>query len=191
MQGAFAAPRLPAWIPNSRGSPEDWRPTFPEKKFWKSGGKGLECANLEYTLMYSICRVRRTEAELDLRFEFETRGRRIASDAPFGGGRALRVLNWGCLNSTRTPFFHREERVESGGAGFNTQVAGGIFKETVTENGEVAVRKREKTLMCLRYRPGTIMNQETTHFGEYESSCACRSRRMSQPPLRLAKGEST
>ncbi len=28
MQRPFAAPRLPAWIPSSRGAPEDWRPTF-------------------------------------------------------------------------------------------------------------------------------------------------------------------
>jgi hypothetical protein len=47
------------------------------------------------------------------------------SAAHFGGGRVPLVLNPGHLNSTQTPFLHREGRVETGGCEFNRQGGGG------------------------------------------------------------------
>jgi hypothetical protein len=76
----------------------------------------------------------------DLRFEIKTSG------APFGGGRALPVLKLEGLVSTRTPFLHREERVETRGYEFNRQATGGNSGDVGQKMGEEAVRKRKKLL---------------------------------------------
>ena len=67
-------------------------------------------------------------------------------------------------NSTRTLFLHREERVETGGFGFNRQEAGGDSARSEAKTGQVAVQKREKTLVGSRDRSTTMDESKYIKF---------------------------
>ena len=92
--------------------------------FRKSGGGGLNVPTGMCTLMYTYragCRWRTPNPHRPL-----PRGGEVGG--ALWRGRIPLVLNPRHLNSTQTPFLHREGRVESGGAGFNRQEASGGLK---------------------------------------------------------------
>jgi hypothetical protein len=66
--------------------------------------------------------------------------------ALFGGGPALLVLKPRSVNSTQTPFLHREGGVETGRCQFNRQQAGGNSEKVMEKMVNRACEKEKKLL---------------------------------------------
>ena len=100
-------------------------------------------------------------------------------------------MEFGVLESTRTLFLHREERVETGGYEFNRQEAGGDSGGVKLKQVKSRCEKAKKLLWVRVIDQRQWMNQKMSNYQECESSCVKQNRRMSQPALGLVKGEST